>query len=442
VLIVDDEASIRFGIRDYLEQRGFVVSEAADCRSAREVFRAARPDVALLDYLLPDGNALDLLASLRESDPFVSLLILTAHGTIDLAVRAVKEGAEQFLTKPVELEALALMIERLVENRRDRRKQIAGASRSAREALDPFLGQSTVIRHLAEEAARVARAECPVLVLGETGSGKGLLTGWLHGHSPRANEAFVDLNCASLSREFLESELFGHEKGAFTGATSSKPGLLEVAQHGTLFLDEIGDLDPAVQPKLLKALEDKRFRRLGEVRDRHADVRLIAATHQDLDLLVQEKKFRQDLYYRISIVPLVVPALRERAEDILAIAAELLARTAIRRGTVPELTPAAEHALREYSWPGNIRELRNVLERAVLLDADGRIDREDLRFGPSTAPITSDSDLTLSELERQHIERVLRAEQGRVDRAAQRLGLPRSSLYAKLKRYGLDASKS
>jgi transcriptional regulator with PAS, ATPase and Fis domain len=249
------------------------------------------------------------------------------------------------------------------------------------------------------------------------------------------------LNCASLSKELLESELFGHEKGAFTGAVSSKPGLLEVARHGTLFLDEIGDLDPDVQPKLLKAIEEKRFRRLGDVRDRYGDVRLLAATHADLVRLVAEKRFRQDLYYRISIVPLVVPPLRERPEDILPLARELLGRI---RPRALNLTPAAERALCEYRWPGNIRELRNVLERAALLTDAGCIDRADLRFSRPISPseASDHGGLTLADLERRHIERAIELEGGHVERAARRLDIPRSSLYAKLKRYGLAWSRS
>jgi DNA-binding NtrC family response regulator len=442
VLVVDDEPGIRFGIRDYLEQRGFIVAEAEDCRSARDVFQAERPDAVVLDYALPDGNALDLVAPLREIDPFVSLIVLTAHGSIDLAVRTIKEGAEQFLTKPVELDALGVMLERLAEKRRDSHKRIAGAARAAREALNPFLGTSRVIREAAAQAARIAGADCPVLILGETGTGKGILSAWLHRASPRANEPFVDLNCASLSREFLESELFGHAKGAFTGAVTAKPGLLEIAQHGTIFLDEIGDLDPEVQPKILKALEERRFRRLGDVRDRAADVRLLTATHQDLAQLVEKKRFRQDLYFRISIVPLLMPPLRDRPDDILLIAREVLDRITSRGKH--ELTQAAERALCDYPWPGNIRELRNVLERAVLLTTADRIDAADLRFGPAspTASRQDETNRTLSDLERAHIERVLHAEGGHVERAARRLGIPRSSLYAKLKKHGLTGSRS
>ncbi|HET9314613.1 MAG TPA: sigma-54 dependent transcriptional regulator, partial [Vicinamibacteria bacterium] len=300
LLVVDDDPSGRFALREYFTLRGYEVDDADSLRAAIESFQAARPDAAVLDYALPDGTALDLLPRLRALDSTVPLVVLTGHGSIDLAVQAVKEGAEHFFTKPVELATLAVVIERLLDQQRQRQRVLAGKTREARRTVDPFLGTSAAVRRLAEEASRVQASDSPMLIHGETGTGKGVLAAWLHRQGPRSEEAFVDLNCATLSKELLESELFGHEKGAFTGAVSAKPGLLEVAHRGTLFLDELGDMDPAVQPKLLKVLEEKRYRRLGEVRDRQVDVRLIAATHQDLAALVNSKTFRQDLFYRVA----------------------------------------------------------------------------------------------------------------------------------------------
>jgi DNA-binding NtrC family response regulator len=293
----------------------------------------------------------------------------------------------------------------------------------------------------------VAASSSPILIEGETGSGKGVLARWLHRCGPRADEPFVDMNCAGLSREFLETELFGHEKGAYTGAVQSKPGLLEVAHRGVTFLDEIGDLDPQVQPKLLKVLEEKRFRRLGEVRDRQVDIQLIAATHQDLAGLTREKRFRSDLYYRISTIPLRMPALRERSEDIPVLARRLLegfSNDLGRRGLT--LSPDAERRLTTYSWPGNVRELRNVLERALLLSGRDMIASEDLRFeGPGAAPTVAASPgapLTLEDLEKRHIASVLQTLGGRVAEASQRLGIPRSTLYQKIKKYGIPLPRS
>jgi DNA-binding NtrC family response regulator len=288
----------------------------------------------------------------------------------------------------------------------------------------------------------VLETESPVLILGETGSGKGVLASWLHRNGPRAGEAFVDLNCAGISRELLESELFGHEKGSFTGAASSKIGLLEVAHHGTVFLDEVGDMDPAVQAKLLKVLEEKRFRRVGEVEPRQVDIRLIAATHQDLPALVHRGRFREDLYYRLYVLPLRVPPLRERVEDIPLIAADMLRRLAGELGrSEVSLTPEAAEALCDYPWPGNVRELRNVLERALLRSEGPLIDSEDvtLEGGPLAAGAVArvSGAVRMEEVEREHIARILAEEGGHVDSAARRLGVPRSTLYKRIKRLGL-----
>jgi DNA-binding NtrC family response regulator len=447
ILIVDDEPGIRFGVRDFLESEGLEADEADSVASADKAVREGRPDAVILDHMLPDGTALDLLPRLKEFDPALPVVVLTGHASIDLAVRAVKEGADQFLAKPVELPALLVLLRRLLESQRERRRQIAGRTRQAREEIDPFVGTSAPLRQLAEDARRVCASSSPILIEGETGTGKGVLARWLHRNGLRADEPFVDLNCAGLSREFLETELFGHEKGAYTGAVTSKPGLLEVAHRGVFFLDEIGDLDPQVQPKVLKVLEEKRFRRLGEVRDRQVDVHLIAATHQDLAELAKEKKFRSDLYYRISTIPLRVPALRERPEDIPGLARRLLEGFSAdlgRRGL--RLSPEAEQRLGQYAWPGNVRELRNVLERALLLCGRDVVEADDLRFeGPGVASedaAAPGAPLTLEELERQHITGVLQSLGGRVAEASQRLGIPRSTLYQKIKKYGLPLPRS
>ena len=444
VLVVDDESGVRFGIRDFLEQHGYEIEEAESCADAQHLFRTSRPDIVIADYMLQDGTALDLLPKLREIDSGIPLLVLTAHGSIDLAVRAIKEGAEQFLTKPLELPTLLVILQRLLQKQRNHHKQLASKSRQVRQAIDPFIGTSPAIRALADQARKILSTESPVLILGETGTGKGVLARWLHENSPRAEEAFVDLNCAGLTRELLETELFGHEKGAFTSATASKQGLFEVAHRGTIFLDEVGDVDLQIQPKLLKVLEEKRFRRLGDVRDRQVDVRLIAATHQDLGQLVRDRRFRDDLYFRISTIPLSFPSLRERIEDIPTLAQYLLNKVSadLGRGEL-RLDQGCIQALQAYSWPGNIRELRNVIERAVLLSDQKNITLNDLHFDGHAqvgAPFL-DSRLTLLELEKQHIERVLQEERGRVEMAAKRLGIPRSSLYQKIKKHQIPSSK-
>ena len=444
VLVVDDEPGVRFGIRDFLEQQGYEIEEAESCDDAQHLFRTSRPDIVIADYMLPDGTALDLLPRLKEIDSDIPLLVLTAHGSIDLAVRAIKEGAEQFLTKPLELPTLQVILQRLLQKQRNHHKQLASKTRQVRQAIDPFIGTSSAIHALADQARKILNTESPILILGETGTGKGVLARWLHENSPRADEAFVDLNCAGLSRELLETELFGHEKGAFTSATASKQGLFEVAHRGTIFLDEVGDVDLQIQPKLLKVLEEKRFRRVGDVRDRQVDVRLIAATHQDIGQFVREKKFRNDLYFRISTIPPSFPPLRERSEDIPTMAQYLLNKLSadLGRGEII-LDESCIKALQAYSWPGNVRELRNVIERAVLLSDHGSITLRDLNFeGHATVGASLlDSRLTLIELEKQHIERVLQEERGHVETAAKRLGIPRSSLYQKLKKHQIASSK-
>ena len=435
ILLVDDDAGARLGVRSYLEATGYEVEEADTCAAARARLDVDVPDVVLLDYALPDGNAVDLLKRLKADGIDVPVLVLTGHGSIELAVTAIKEGAEQFLTKPVELGSLVVLIERVIEHQQNTRRLHATRSRGAETPVDGlFACRSAVMRALARDARSVAGSEVPVLIEGETGTGKGVLARWIHQASGRARESLVELNCAGLPRELLESELFGHERGAFTGATVMKPGLLEAAHRGTMFLDEIGDMDMSLQPKLLKVVEEKRFRRLGDVGERRVDLRFIAATNHDLAKLVAEERFREDLYYRINTVVLKLPPLRERPEDVPAIAEHLLSQLArdIRR-PVPSLDPDAEQALAEHSWPGNVRELRNVLERAVLLASSPVLRRADLRLSLPQSKAVPPTAATLKELEWQHIKRVLDEEQGNVPRAARRLGIPRSTMYQKLK---------
>jgi len=432
ILVIDDEAQVRGGIRRYFEANGFEVNEAESPSAAEQQFRAQPPDLAILDYGLPEVNGLDLMPVLKQIDERVPIVMVTGHGSIDLAVRAVKQGADHFLEKPVKLPALLVIVRRVLESYRNRRRQVAASAQEGRQQLDPFAGASDAIKRFADDAHHVLDSHAPVLIQGETGTGKGVLAAWLHHHGPRAEEAFVDINCAGLSRELMESELFGHERGAFTGAATAKLGLLDLAHRGTAFLDEVGEIDPTLQPRLLKVLEEQRFRRLGDVRDHVVDVRLIAATNRDLAKLSREGKFRSDLYFRINTVALAIPPLRKRIEDIPRLAHEVAAN--LRPGGV-DFTPAAMKMLQSYAWPGNIRELRNVIERALLHAHQAAVlDTPDLRF-EHTSELEDDLDLTLEELERKHVERVLRAESGSVEAAAARLGISRSALYVRLKRY-------
>jgi DNA-binding NtrC family response regulator len=442
ILVVDDDDAIRLVIEAFFETKGFEVVLAASLAEAQVAFRSRRPDAAVIDYMLPDGDALQLLERFRAIDPHCPVIVLTGHASVDLAVRAIQEGASHFLTKPVKLEALETVVERALADDLIRRQDAARRSTSTGRAIDPFAGASRAMSELAAKARKVAASELPVLILGETGTGKGVLSRWIHENGPRRRGPFVDLNCAGLSREFLDTELFGHEKGAFTGAIAAKQGLFEVSHGGTLFLDEIGDVDTQLQPKLLKVVEEKRFRRLGQVSDRIVDVRLIGATHHDLEAMARDGRFRSDLYFRIAAIPLTIPALRERSDDIPALAAHMLAEIArsVGRSGVT-LSAAASGKLRSYAWPGNVRELRNALERAVLLADHDVLDASDFALtfhGASAAASSDELRLTLDQMERLHIERVLTDEGGRVDRAAERLAVPRSSLYQKIKRFGIQ----
>lgn len=442
VLIVDDDPVMLSTLHEYLEPGGYDVVEAADLKSAFQALESNSPDIAITDFELPDGDALQFLKFVKNLDIAMETIVLTGHASIDLAVRAMKEGAAWFFTKPVELSVLGANLRTCLEHQQYKRKQLARTRTGVRNERNPFLGASPVIRRLAEEVHKIIQTERPILVQGETGTGKSVLAHWIHQHGPRSQEEMVDLNCAGLSKDLLESELFGYEKGAFTGAATSKPGLVEVAHRGILFLDEIGEMDLTVQPKLLKVLESKRFRRLGDVRERTSDIQVIAATNRDLMQAAKEMKFREDLFYRINTFTLQIPPLRERVEDIPLLANSILHTLAGDMAREQkELSKAAEAELKAYYWPGNIRELWNVLERVVLKVESHVLEARDFELSRG-APVNHQPmnipDMTLAELERWRIAQVLEEEKGRVAQAAVRLGIPRSTLYQKIKVLGID----
>ncbi len=439
ILVVGIDPVILSGICNFLLSQGHIVSEAANCQDAQLQFQRFRPDAVILDLYLPNGDAPQLLRQAKSMQPSIPVLVLAGQAAgSTLTSRVVEHGADQVFLKPVELPELHNALLRLLARQKCAGLAATRAPKYQREHYDPFIGTSVAVRRLREIANRVLITESPILLQGETGSGKGVLANWIHRNGPRAEHPFLDLNCAGLSRELLESELFGHEKGAFTSAVSAKQGLLEVANQGTVFLDEIGDIDLQVQPKLLKVLEERTFRRLGDVRDRAVDIRLISATHRELLELVRQQRFRSDLYFRVNIVYIQVPPLRERVEDISRLAQTMLRSIARNRGAEELLiSSSAMSVLQRYSWPGNIRELRNVLERAALLAGNGAIRSEHVHLQGSALemPRLAVAGGTLKQMECAYINHVLHDEGGSIERTARRLGIPRSSLYNKMKRF-------
>jgi two-component system response regulator HydG len=442
ILLVDDDPDVLRSVGAFLERAGYQLVRAASGEDAVEAAARDRPDVVVLDLELPDAPGLEVLD--RIQGPDLAVLILTGHGDVPTAVRAMQMGAENFLTKPVDLSHLLVAVSRAVEKVRLRR-EVRRLHAPAGVTLDGTLGVSPPMRALESQIALVAQSErTTVLLTGESGTGKGRVARLLHNSSPRGAAPFVDVNCGSLTATFLDDELFGHERGAFTDARQRKQGLFEVADGGTLFLDEIGDLAPAVQPKLLKVLETRRFRRLGGTRELSADVRLLTATHRDLKAAVDEGAFRADLYYRIGVTVIHLPPVRERTrEDRLALVQRVLAELA---GEIPglptEITGEALERLMAHPWPGNVREMRNALERAMIM-ARGRaaIGPEhlgaDLRGGRGVGARRS-GPVSLKESERRQIERVLKLNAGNRTRAARDLGISRVTLLKKLREYGLD----
>jgi DNA-binding NtrC family response regulator len=442
VLLIDDDVDVLRAVGDYFDKIGYEVSRATTAEEGFEAFARLRPDVVILDLHLPDLDGLEVLERLRSQGG--SVILLTGQGDIETAVRAMQLGAEHFLTKPVDLNHLAAATARVGEKiRLARQNAMLRVREHEHEGLES-LGVSPAIRELGRQIELLAASErSTVLLTGESGTGKGWVARVLHHLSPRTGGPFVEVNCGGLSATFLESELFGHEKGAFTDAKERRQGLFELADRGTIFLDEIGDLAPELQPKLLKVLETKRFRRLGGSREMTVDARLIAATNRDLVGEVRAGRFREDLYYRLSVMPLKLPAVRERSrDDRLALLTRILADLGPQMPGCPSACSAeALDRLLSAPWPGNVREMRNVMERAMILARGaGQIGVEhlpaDLRKGGGGDKRHQPH--ALADVERVHIEKTLKFHGGNRTRAAQELGISRATLINKIKVYGLD----
>ena len=449
ILIVEDDTAIRVTLAKFLRRLDFEVSAAESAETAMRHVKSRRFQLILLDLRLPDGDGMDLISRFREIDDNMLIVVMTAFPEIRTAVAALKAGAYDYITKPFDLDEMRELVVRSMETS-DLRHEVAWRRSQSQnsDTLAACTDSSPAWRELIEVVRKISAASrVPVLICGESGSGKEGVARSIHNQSPRANGPWITLNCSALPEGLLESEMFGHEKGAFTGAHGQKSGLLELANGGTLFLDEIGDLSPMLQPKLLRVLETQTFRRLGGNREISVDVRFVAATHRNLKEMVTEGHFREDLFYRLNVGTIYVPALRERQADIIPLAQSFLHEAAKALGVnEPVLDPDLKMMLEHYVWPGNIRELRNVMERAIILAAGDRLgfahlppEISSIHSGDTAAPEAAiPSPVTLEAMEKQHILHVLEMAGGNKTRAAEYLGITRLTLRNKLKHYGLE----
>ena len=460
VLVVDDEEVLAGAMGEYLRRFGYAVNVRSTGEEGLKAIDQEPPDIVVLDYRLPHMDGLEVLRRIKASRPEVEVILLTAHGTVENAVEAMRVGAFDYLSKPLDLEELRLVVGKALHSMRQR--QELDYLRSRVDPENPsreIVGESEKIFEVKKLIQQIAAIEAisgkespAILLTGETGTGKELVARSIHSRSPRANKPFVEINCAAIPNALLEAELFGYEKGAFTDAKANKIGLFEAADGGTLFLDEISSLDLNLQAKLLKAIEERSVRRLGSVQMRRFDVMLITATNQPLEQAIQEKNFREDLYYRLKVLEVCLPPLRERGNDAVTLAEHFVKLHARRYNRGPKvLSAAAASVIARYAWPGNVRELSNIIERAVLLKAGATIEPDDLALRPastSEAP-SQDSDsiitidlskgIVLEDLERTIIEAVLGRTGWNRTRAANLLGLSRETLRYRIEKYDLRA---
>ena len=450
ILLVEDEKVFAEAVRKHLERAGYKVSLAGTLAAARDGLKAGPPDLILLDMRLPDGAGLELLVEIGAAQSGPPVLVMSAYGELEDAVSAMKSGAADYLKKPIDLNELLINVEKVLDKDELAQKLAYSAKRERHSAESvEFLGECEAIKAVREQVSRIARLSAAeavipptVLILGETGAGKDVAARLLHERSRRAPRPFVHVDCASLPKDLIESELFGHEKGAFTNAHAARAGLIEAAEDGVLFLDEIGELPLDLQSKLLAVLERRTLRRVGTTQERSVAAWIIAATNRDIETLAERGEFRSDLYYRLNVISFAIPALRERGDDILLLARRFAAQTA-RRYDLPfaGFPDAAAAALLDYDWPGNVRELKHLIERAVLL-SDGEPLSADLlglekraEAGPDAALI--DDKATLGEAELRLIKQALQRTDRNVSRAARELGITRMALRYRMKKYDL-----
>ncbi|MDH5544014.1 MAG: sigma-54 dependent transcriptional regulator [Gammaproteobacteria bacterium] len=454
VLIIEDERTFANNIATYLTKSGFSCRNAYSGNEGIRIFREFSPQLVLLDISLGDMSGIEVLKTIRASNANCPVIMMTAYGSIDIAVEAMKSGANEFLTKPVSLKSVRQLIVDILTG-----IDAASLDKNTKEAqgyLSRIVGQSKVIKKLKQEIRALLKTEGgadhsyapPVLIVGETGTGKELIAQALHYEGKRSKGPFVEINCTTLPESLVESELFGHEKGAFTGAISKKQGLFEAAHGGTLFLDEIGDMPMQVQLKLLKVLEDKEVRPLGSLQSRKVDVRIVAASNRPLDKLVDEGSFRADLYFRLSIIQIESPPLRERGGDITLLARHFLQILSnVYQRPVPVLTDGAIDAIQQHTWPGNVRELRNLMEKQIVTSVHDRLLAEHLKFSDVRKAFNTDnfpepsSELNLHDTEKQLLLRALDKTAWNVSAAAKILGVTRDTLRYRMKRYGLQRKR-
>ncbi len=446
ILIVEDEAPQRKLLKDFLENEGHKVISAPNGTEAVKLVKNKQVEIILLDYRMPDMTGLDVLKEVHKINPEIDVVIITAFGTIDTAVTAIKEGARDYLTKPVDLDTLLLMINRLTERRvfLNENKMLRQRLEEKGVTSDRIIYKSPVMAELINLVARVAKSMISVLILGESGTGKELFARMIHTMSDRCNKPFIALNCAAIPDTLLESELFGHTKGAFTNAFQKRIGRIEQADGGTLFLDEVGELSPGVQAKFLRFLQEKEFQRLGENKTLAVDVRVISATNQEIEDAVNNGGFRKDLLYRLNVVTINIPPLRERREDISILIDHFLKKFSVENNRqVNTISSEARDFLLKYDYPGNVRELENIMERAVVITRGQAITRQDLPFGDISfdKTVTDKKKRTLKQsidaLEVEIISNALSKTANNQTKAAEKIGISERMLRYKIKKYGL-----
>lgn len=439
VLVVDDEEPLRRLLKKELARKGFFVEAAPDGKAALEILKESTFDVLLLDIMMPGIDGISLMKKLQTDPAAPAIIVLTGRATVETAVEAMKHGAYDYLTKPYKLDELTIIINRAYEyGRLSIKSRLLQQELVRKETPAEFITASRPMKDILSLVKKIAPTDSPVFIQGESGTGKELVANTIWHHSKRSNFPLIALNCAALSENLIESEIFGHEKGAFTNAYQTKHGIVEVADKGTLFLDEIGEMPLGPQAKLLRFLDSGEFRRVGSNKTLRVDVRLIAATNKQLIELVKKGGFREDLYYRLNVINITVPPLRERPDDVPGLAAHFLRKYGLKMSKQIEgFTFGAMEKLINYPWPGNVRELENVVERAVILCDAEQIGARDLSITPVPPVKESGENPSLEEMEKDYILRVLKEANGNQSKASQILGIDRKTLYLKLKKYGI-----